>query len=200
MAIIVDKIQKRKDIALSCKELVFQNGIHNLTISQLAKTAGVGKGTMYDYFKNKEDIVFEIINILIYERNIILKSQIEKVSSTKEKIKLFSHFFYTKEDMELRQLYKEFISIALTIQDKKMIDFQTQCFEGYYSWFEKIIDDAIANGEIIPLAKKLTRGLFVFGEGIFIASATTTVITDIKKEMDEYADAIFELIEVKDNV
>ncbi len=25
----------------------------------------------------------------------------------------------------------------------KELDFQTQCFEGYYSWFEKIIDDAI---------------------------------------------------------
>ena len=44
--------QKRKDIALACKELFFQNGISNLTISKIATTAGVGKGTIYDYFKN----------------------------------------------------------------------------------------------------------------------------------------------------
>ena len=69
MAIIVDKIQKRKDIALACKELFFQNGINDLTISQVAKTAGVGKGTIYDYFKNKEDIVFEIVNILMVEHS-----------------------------------------------------------------------------------------------------------------------------------
>ena len=69
MAIIVDKIQKRKDIALSCKELFFQNGINDLTVSQVAKTAGVGKGTIYDYFKNKEEIVFEIVNILMQEHN-----------------------------------------------------------------------------------------------------------------------------------
>ena len=200
MAIIVDKVQKRKDIALSCKELVFQNGIHNLTIAQIAKTAGVGKGTIYDYFKNKEDIVFEIINIMIRERNIILKSKLETISSTKEKIKLFGYFFYSEEDRELRQLYKEFISISLSTPDERMIDFQTQCFEGYYSWFEKIIDDAIANDEIVPLARKLIRGLFVFGEGIFIASETTTIIKDMQQEIENYTDVIFELIEVKNNV
>ncbi len=52
MAIIVDKIQKRKDIALACKELFFLHDIKDLTISQIAKTAGVGKGTIYDYFQN----------------------------------------------------------------------------------------------------------------------------------------------------
>ena len=63
MAIIVDKVQKRKDIALACKELFFQRGINDLTISEVAKTAGVGKGTIYEYFNNKEEIVFEIVNI-----------------------------------------------------------------------------------------------------------------------------------------
>ncbi len=46
MAIIVDKLQKRKDIALACKEIFFQHGIKDLTISHIAKTAGVGKGTI----------------------------------------------------------------------------------------------------------------------------------------------------------
>ncbi len=197
MAIIVDKVQKRKDIALSCKELIFLHGIKDLTISKIAQTAGVGKGTIYEYFKNKEDIVFEIVNILVYERTKIIEKELSKIISTKDKIKYFSRFFYSDEDIELRKLYKEFISIALSSPDEKMIEFQTECFINHYSWFKKIIQDAIDSGEIIKESITLTKGLFVTAEGMFIASVATNAIDDMQKELDNYIDSIFELIEVK---
>ncbi|MEA3331439.1 MAG: TetR/AcrR family transcriptional regulator [Campylobacterota bacterium] len=197
MAIIVDKVQKRKDIALACREIFFQHGIKDLTISQIAKTAGIGKGTLYDYFKNKEDIVFEIVNILVQERNTIVEKQMSELTITKDKIKLFSSFFYSDKDIELRQLYKEFISISLSSPDEKMIEFQTKCFELHYVWFEKIIQDAIDSGEIIEQSKCLTRGMFVTADGMFIASSSTNAIEDVQQEINNYIDAIFELIEVK---
>ena len=197
MAIIVDKVQKRKDIALSCKDIILESGIKDLTISQIAKTAGIGKGTMYNYFKNKEDIVFEIVNILIHERNIIVSQNLSQISLTKDKIKSFSRFFYCDEDKELRKLYKEFISIALNSPDEKIIEFQTQCFEAYYTWFKQIIQDGIDKGEIVQQAKKLTMGMFVTSEGMFTTSSATNAISDVQIELDNYVDAIFELIEVK---
>jgi len=197
MAIIVDKIQKRKDIAMSCKEIFFQNGIKDLTVSQIAKAAGVGKGTLYDYFKNKEDIVFEIVTIMVEERNIILQKRLSVVKGTKEKIKLFSEFFYNEEDRELRQLYKEFISIALSSPDKKMIEFQTQCSDEYYSWYKDIMQSGIDNNEIIQESIALTRGMFITLEGMFITSEATNSITSLKEEINNYTDAVFYLIEVK---
>jgi len=67
MAIIVDKREKRRNIALACQELLVENGINHITVAQIAKTAGVGKGTVYEYFENKEDIVFEIITTFVVE-------------------------------------------------------------------------------------------------------------------------------------
>jgi len=197
MAIIVDKVQKRKDIALSCKEIFFQNGINDLTISQIAKTAGVGKGTLYDYFKNKEDIVFEIVNILMLEHNEIKHKKLEKLSSTREKIKEFSSFFYDDDEKELRQLYKEFISISLINPDKEMIDFQTQCALNYQKWFEEIFDEGISKGEIKKDSKVFAKGLFVMAEGMFIVSSVTHTVSDVKSEIHQFVDAIFDLIEVK---
>lgn len=197
MAIIVDKVQKRKDIALSCKELFFQNGIKDLTVSQVAKAAGVGKGTIYDYFKNKEDIVFEIVNILMVEHNEDKHKKLNSVTSTREKIKEFSSIFYDEKDIELRQLYKEFISISLTNPDKEMVEFQTACTNNYFQWFEEIIDEGIANGELVEGSKKFARGLFATAEGIFISSVVTYTIDDVKKEIHQFTDALFDLIEVK---
>lgn len=197
MAIIVDKVQKRKDIALACKELFFQNGINDLTVSQVAKTAGVGKGTIYDYFKNKEDIVFEIVNILMVEHNESKHEKLNNASSTREKVKAFSSIFYDEKDIELRQLYKEFISISLTNPDKEMIEFQTACTNSYFEWFQTIIDEGIAKGELIESSQKFARGMFAMAEGIFISSVVTHTIDDVKKEIHQFADALFDLIEVK---
>lgn len=197
MAIIVDKVQKKKDIALACKDLVVHNGISSLTIAQLAKEAGVGKGTIYEYFKNKEDIIFEIINILLQEHNQIKQIQIKEATSSKEKIRTFFYFFYNKKDSELRKIYKEFISISLMNPNEEMVLFQTQCAQTYFKWFEEIIQEGIHKGELIEEAKKLSRGLFVIGEGLFISSEVTNTIKSIKEELDIFLDTLFELIEVK---
>ncbi len=199
MAIIVDKIQKRKDIALSCKDLFIQNGIKDLTISQIAQTAGIGKGSLYDYFKNKDDVVFEIVDILMNEHNILKEKKILKGKTTKEKIKIFFQFYYSNEDIEIRQLYKEFVSISLVTPEIAMIEHHTQCFDEYYNWLENIIRDGIEKCEIKPISLKFAKGLFVLGDGMFITSSVTNSIDDIQKEIDDYIDALFELIEVKDD-
>ncbi len=64
MAQKICKHQKRESIAFSCKNLILQEGLKDLTISSLAKEANIGKGTIYEYFENKEDIVLELANIL----------------------------------------------------------------------------------------------------------------------------------------
>jgi len=197
MAIIVDKEQKRKDIALACKELFFQNGINDLTVSQVAKTAGVGKGTIYEYFKNKEEIVFEIVNILLEENNVKKRKRIDALRNTKDKLKEFYRVFYDNEDIELRQLYKEFISISLVNPDKEMVKFHSKCSNIYYEWFEEIIQEGIESGELVENSKKLARGLFVIGEGLFITSEVTDSVTDVKKEIDIFYDTLFEIMGAK---
>ena len=197
MAIIVDKVQKKKDIAFSCKDLFVQNGINSLTISQIAKVAGVGKGTIYEYFNNKEEIVFELVNILMKEHSQKLHITLSEQSSVKNMVKKFSEFFYTDENSELRTIYREFVSIALMTPNKDMLAFQTECFNNYYSWFEEIFKRGVQEGELVPQALGLTRGVFVTAEGMFIVSTSTNAIDDLEKDLNNYIDNLFELIEVK---
>ncbi|WP_428737216.1 TetR/AcrR family transcriptional regulator [Sulfurimonas sp.] len=197
MAIIVDKVQKRKDIALACKDLFLEKGFKQLTISDVAKTAGVGKGTVYEYFQNKEDIIFEIVNILISIHDERKIKQMQQVNTAREKIKVFARFFYNQEDSELRKLYKEFISISLIDGNPQMIALETYLFHKYLEWFESLIQEGIDKGELIPEAMNLSQGLFISGDGFFIKSSLTKDAIDLEKELCNYVDAIFKLIEVK---
>ena len=197
MAIIVDKVQKKKDIALSCRELFIEDGINSLTISQIAKIAGVGKGTIYEYFKNKEEIVFELVSLLMTEHSEKLLAEIDNIKCTKDKIKKFSEFFYNIDDYELREIYKQFISITLLNPNDEMIEFQTRSNERYYELFINIIQEGIDRNELIPESIELSKGMFMMAKGMFIISRTTTTIDDLKQELDMFIDSIFKLLEVK---
>lgn len=197
MAIIVDKQQKKQDIALACKELILTNSINNLTVSQVAKTAGIGKGTVYEYFTNKDEIVFELVNILMQQHSAKLKASLETKKSTKEKIREFSTFFYSEDERELRKLYKEFISLSLVSPNSEMTTFHAQCTESYFTWFREILQHGIENGELKEEALLLAKGLFVVGDGMFIQNSVIGRETDIQNDLNTFIDTLFDLMEKK---
>jgi len=56
---MVEKNQKRQDILNSARALFKAKGFHNTKMEDIAIAAGVGKGTLYEYFKSKQDIFDE---------------------------------------------------------------------------------------------------------------------------------------------
>ena len=51
----------RTMILVAARELFLQRGYSNTTIDEIMSTAGLGKGTMYLYFKSKEDLFLSLI-------------------------------------------------------------------------------------------------------------------------------------------
>jgi len=51
---------KKQAIIQAAIEVFSRNGFQNSTISQIAQKAGIAEGTIYQYFKNKEDLFFSI--------------------------------------------------------------------------------------------------------------------------------------------
>lgn len=198
MPLIVDKSEKRKNIALACKDLfVNECNFNNISIAKIATTAGIAKGSLYDYFENKEDLIFEIISIMIQTSDVRKKKRLEEASSTKEKFKIFFDFFYSEEDKELREIYKSFVAIALINPNDTIKQFQTKCFLDYSNWALEIAQEGIDNKEIIPNSLIFIKALFDMTEGMFISSIATYAVKDLEHEINDYIDNLFELIRVK---
>ena len=197
MAIRIDKEKKRKKIAIDAKKLILENGINNITVSQIAKFVNIGKGTIYEYFLYKNEIVFKLIEILMKEHNEIKKEELSKLNTTKDKIKSFFSFFYNDSDNELREIYKQFISISISNPNEDISNFQTKILTSYKEWINKIIKDGIENKELKNESIGIVNGLFFYVEGVFISSITTNYIIDIKKEINNQINLLFKLLEVK---
>ena len=197
MAIIVDKEKKRNDIACACKDILLEHGIKNLTISKIAKTANIGKGTVYEYFKNKEEIVFEIMTAFIteYEKN--LSEIVSEETSIKKKL---FHFLYLGfEDEESRRqltLYREFMAISMTSGTDEMIDFNIQCRKRFADILGQILKEGIKKGELPPETEELTSAILTFALGLIVEVHTAAL--DPKEEIARYLDAVFKIIEIKE--
>ncbi len=197
MAIIVDKDEKRNNIALACKNLVINASIKDITISQIAQVAHIAKGSFYDYFDDKEDLLFHIVTILMDEYNKKTEIKLNNAKNIKEQLKLFAEFFYSDEDIQLREIYKKFISIALINENDKMKHFQTQCYDKYKNWLEQIINEAIIKGELKPEVLSLVNGLFSTAKGLYIIHETTNSLDSLQNEINNYIDMIYQLTKVE---
>ena len=56
-----NKRQKRTSLLQQSYNLFMSKGIPNVSIAEIAEKAGVGKGTFYFYFKDKEDLIDQLI-------------------------------------------------------------------------------------------------------------------------------------------
>ncbi|GAB6989976.1 TetR/AcrR family transcriptional regulator [Paenibacillus pini] len=54
------KLEKYEMILEAALKVIAENGFHGSQISKIAKEAGVADGTIYLYFKNKEDILISL--------------------------------------------------------------------------------------------------------------------------------------------
>ncbi|HIP62048.1 MAG TPA: TetR/AcrR family transcriptional regulator [Sulfurovum sp.] len=196
MAIIVDKEEKRRNIALSCRELLLEHGIKDLTIAQIAQTAGVGKGTIYEYFANKEDIVFEIISSFIEEHEKRLMAIALQDISTKEKIYHF-YFLFFDDKIHKKQLktYREFIAISMTNPSKQMTEFSIACNEKITAISGKIIKEAIQKGELRDEAIHIVQPLSIYHTGLIAEEHKSAL--NAKEEIRNFLDTLFILMESK---
>ena len=78
---------KKLAILKAAEKLFAQNGFYGTEVEQIAKTAGMAKGTVYNYFTNKEEILISIIESGIDELEQIMETGIEKSLGVVDKIK-----------------------------------------------------------------------------------------------------------------
>lgn len=195
---IVDKTQKRRDIALACSDLIYEVGIKKLTVEQVAKQANIGKGTVYEYFKNKEDIIFEIINMDIANYFEEFNKKVQNTEKTRDKVNLFFSIVLddTQENLKRFQGYKEFLSIILSEDNEEMSNFNCDTNNFFQLKLKEVLQEGVDRGELIEESLDLAQGLLIFQKGLGLFKMSQKDF-DTKKEFQKFINKIFEFIEVK---
>jgi len=108
---------KYKQIIDAAVIVIAENGYHQAQVSKIAKQAGVADGTIYLYFKNKEDILISVFNEKMAVFVESLQDIIENGNTSRDKLSrmIENHFnvlatdryLATVTQLELRQSNKD---------------------------------------------------------------------------------------------
>lgn len=172
MSKIINKNQKRKEIIIASLKLFSHKAIAKISMLEIAKNAEIAAGTIYLYFKNKEEIICACLDLLLeYHYNSYI-TRINKSMTAKEKIlEFFNLNRFTSEDdtNPISILYHYFFSGLLI----DLIEFDSTYFKNIFRYDYNIISaclqEGIDNNEYLPMnVDIITNRIIFFIRGMFI--------------------------------
>lgn len=152
---------KYKQIIDAAIIVIAENGYHQSQVSKIAKQAGVADGTIYLYFKNKEEILVSVFEekMEIFAHN--LKEIIQQEISASEKLykMIENHFVVLSSDHHLAtvtQLELRQANLALRLRINAVL-------RNYLVLLDTILKEGIEQGEFdrsidIRLARQMVFG------------------------------------------
>lgn len=99
------KAAKREFILDKAFELILENGYSNTRIIDIANSAGIGKGTVYEYFESKHRLLLELLNTKVMQDYVGVCESMEKAATCKQKLA-----DYFRLEIETTTKYKSNIS------------------------------------------------------------------------------------------
>lgn len=181
---------KYKQIIDAAVIVIAENGYHQAQVSKIAKQAGVADGTIYLYFKNKEDILISVFQ----EKMGVFVSELEKIiakdASAADQLGMMinSHFSLLANDLHLAIVTQ--LELRQSNHDIRMKI--NNVLRGYLKLMDRILISGIELGEFdqnmdIRLARQM-----VFGT--MDETITTWVMNDHKYDLVELAPKVQRLL------
>ena len=181
---------KYKQIIDAAVIAIAESGYHQAQVSKIAKQAGVADGTIYLYFKNKEDILISLFEekMSVFVDNLKLIIKDENSASEKLGQMIENHFQVLANDrhlatvtqLELRQSNKE---IRLKIND---------ILKEYLKMIDQIIIEGMVSGEFKPSMDVRIARQMVFGTIDEIS--TTWVMNENRYDLMDLAPKVKEML------
>lgn len=178
------KKQKNKAAILEAAILLFgERGYENTTISALAETAGIGKGTIYSYFKSKNEILLAFCEEELACMHREIQQTVPAEASLEEKLLMIfmCEFRYvTKNKSFGRTLIREMIfPKQLTIEKSKEFG------EQFLQLFASVFKEAQEKGELRrDIELTMTSGHFY---ALYLMALSAWYSGRLHSEEDVYA-------------
>ncbi|QHS22954.1 TetR/AcrR family transcriptional regulator [Virgibacillus sp. MSP4-1] len=181
---------KYKQIIDAAVEVIAENGYHASQVSKIAKKAGVADGTIYLYFRNKEDILVSLFQEKMGNFIERIKEDTEQKSNADEKLRTLieMHFSRLANNYHLAVVTQ----LELRQSNKDLRQKINEVLKGYLAVIDEILKEGIKEGIFHPeLNIKLVRQMIF---GTLDEVVTNWVMKEEKYDLISQADAVHYLI------
>lgn len=171
-------------------EVIAENGYHSSQVSKIAKRANVADGTIYLYFKNKEDILVSVFNVKMgtFIKNIVDK--IEKDANAYDKLLTLikEHYRQLSESPYLAVVAQ----LELRQSKAELRQEINRVLKSYLDVIDNIIEQGISEGAIRDDINPRIMRQMIFGT--LDETVTTWVMKGQRYSLVDQAEDVHQLL------
>ena len=180
---------KREAILRAATTVFAHNGYFNSKVADIAREAGVADGTVYLYFKSKEDILHSIFDRSVDEALAEAKQKIENISDPREKLRQIAllHLERLGADRDLAVVFQ----VELRGSTKFMKEFSAAGFAEYLALIRSTFEEGQRANVFRPdlNAKVVAKILF----GGLDEMATNWILSPRRYKLAPMADQVLDI-------
>lgn len=152
---------KRKAILRAATKVFASQGYFNSKVSDIASEAGIADGTVYLYFKSKDEILHSIFDRAMLEFISEGRKELAKLKTATEKLTRIAelHLGRLGADRDMAVVFQ----IELRGSTKHMQEFSAAGFAEYLDIIRETIADGQANGEFRGDIKPIVCAKIIYG-------------------------------------
>ena len=194
-----DKATKKHDIAVAAMTVFIDHGFEAASMNQIAREAGIGKGTIYEYFPSKDDLISTSIRIWMDNMITETEKSLERFPDPEARLKGYVHAFvemFLTDDKMPRLIVSIFQLFMTKREDDKYGDTLRIMFRGGVSSVEKILLEGMESGvfkfDSYLDVEKVAINLVAFLDGICLDYLATAGAFDLREQVDHYMKYLLE--------
>ena len=180
---------KREAILRAATQVFARNGYFNSKVADIAREAGVADGTVYLYFKSKEEILHSIFDRSMGEAIAEGRRQLKTIADAREKLRRIAHLHLERlgADRDLAVVFQ----VELRGSTKFMEEFSAAGFAEYLSLIRETFEEGQRTGvfrrELNP--KIVAKVLF----GALDEMATNWILSQRRYKLAPMADQVLDI-------
>ncbi len=145
--------EQRKRAILQAARLVFaRKGFDPATLEAVAREAGLAKGTLYLYFRDKEDLFFHTVQDMMESLEASIREQMERPEGALQKLRAVAagQFAFFAQRRDTLHLFAPFSNPSLARLHKRLIGSMMERWAAHVQRITALVEEGQRAGALRP--------------------------------------------------
>lgn len=198
---LIDRAQRKHEIAEVALELFADHGVDGTSISSVARAAGIGKGTVYEYFTSKEELILSAFRVWLEEMSDLWQTAFETTQHPADRLRTYVHAIihaYLDDDRTVKIMLR---MIQMMLHNQEWLRGNPEVRDIFVSLrrhFAEMLQDGVTQGvfrpDIADEIPSLVINLFAYLDGIAFHYLANQEDIDLMQQVDFYLDRLLHYV------
>jgi len=186
---IIDRENKKRKILIAAMGVFARQGVAKTKMIDIANEADIGKGTIYEYFRNKDDIFFESFRYFMQQTDSIVAQRLQNIQDPVAKLEGYIDGWLESlaDSLDLVAIMMDYWAEGIRAKNEDSVFNLKKIYAEYREAIQALLDEGVARKKFKPVDTQITASILI---GMLDGIALQWIMDRDLFRFTEIADAI----------